>query len=55
MHHNQLTYSKYFYKFWQGEKLKLLYNPAAAQLVPSEEFGIAFNGNVLPAKYLDSL
>ncbi|KAG2379757.1 uncharacterized protein HKW66_Vig0165360 [Vigna angularis] len=27
-----------------GEKLKLLYNPAAAQLVPSEEFGIAFNG-----------
>ncbi|QCE02121.1 uncharacterized protein LOC114166102 [Vigna unguiculata] len=27
-----------------GEKLKLLYNPAATQLVPSEEFGIAFNG-----------
>ncbi|KAL9304527.1 hypothetical protein ACSQ67_021790 [Phaseolus vulgaris] len=27
-----------------GEKVKLLYNPAATQLVPSEEFGIAFNG-----------
>ncbi|CAJ1951295.1 unnamed protein product [Sphenostylis stenocarpa] len=27
-----------------GEKLKLLYNPAATQLVPNEEFGIAFNG-----------
>jgi hypothetical protein len=31
----------------QGEKLKLFYNPAAAQLAPSEEFGIAFNGNFL--------
>jgi hypothetical protein len=31
----------------QGEKLKLFYNPAAAQLAPSEEFGIAFNGNLL--------
>lgn len=27
-----------------GEKLKLFYNPDAAQLAPSEEFGIAFNG-----------
>nr|ACJ84550.1 unknown [Medicago truncatula] len=27
-----------------GEKLKLFYNPAAAQLAPNEEFGIAFNG-----------
>ncbi|KAK2378637.1 post-illumination chlorophyll fluorescence increase [Trifolium repens] len=27
-----------------GEKLKLFYNPAAAQLTPSAEFGIAFNG-----------
>ncbi|TKY64573.1 hypothetical protein E2542_SST14471 [Spatholobus suberectus] len=27
-----------------GEKLKLFYNPAATQLAPSEEFGIAFNG-----------
>jgi hypothetical protein len=31
----------------QGEKLKLFYNPAAAQLTPSAEFGIAFNGNLL--------
>ncbi|KAL5072455.1 hypothetical protein RYX36_011439 [Vicia faba] len=27
-----------------GENLKLFYNPAAAKLAPSEEFGIAFNG-----------
>ncbi|KAK7294081.1 hypothetical protein RJT34_16964 [Clitoria ternatea] len=27
-----------------GEKLKLFYNPAATQLAPNEEFGIAFNG-----------
>ncbi|GMY34050.1 protein POST-ILLUMINATION CHLOROPHYLL FLUORESCENCE INCREASE, chloroplastic isoform X1 [Fagus crenata] len=27
-----------------GEKLKLFYNPAANNLVPNEEFGIAFNG-----------
>ncbi|XP_004506951.1 protein POST-ILLUMINATION CHLOROPHYLL FLUORESCENCE INCREASE, chloroplastic [Cicer arietinum] len=27
-----------------GEKLKLFYNPAASQLVPNEEFGVAFNG-----------
>ncbi|KAL1292763.1 hypothetical protein HN51_053327 [Arachis hypogaea] len=27
-----------------GEKLKLFYNPAAAQLAPNEEFGVAFNG-----------
>ncbi|KAI4329346.1 hypothetical protein L6164_021620 [Bauhinia variegata] len=27
-----------------GEKLKLFYNPAATQLTPNEEFGIAFNG-----------
>lgn len=27
-----------------GEKLKLFYNPAATNLVPNEDFGIAFNG-----------
>lgn len=27
-----------------GEKLKLFYNPAAKNLVPNEDFGIAFNG-----------
>ncbi|KAM7254138.1 hypothetical protein ACFE04_031820 [Oxalis oulophora] len=27
-----------------GEKLKLFYNPAATNLKPNEEFGIAFNG-----------
>ncbi|KAF7814377.1 post-illumination chlorophyll fluorescence increase [Senna tora] len=27
-----------------GEKLKLFYNPAATQLAPNDEFGIAFNG-----------
>ncbi|GAA0157122.1 hypothetical protein LIER_14455 [Lithospermum erythrorhizon] len=27
-----------------GEKLKLFYNPAATNLLPNEEFGIAFNG-----------
>ncbi|KAJ4845519.1 hypothetical protein Tsubulata_013041 [Turnera subulata] len=27
-----------------GEKLKLFYNPAATNLTPNEEFGIAFNG-----------
>ncbi|KAJ1410103.1 hypothetical protein SESBI_22340 [Sesbania bispinosa] len=27
-----------------GEKLKLFYNPAATQLAPNEEFGVAFNG-----------
>ncbi|KAK3427700.1 hypothetical protein EUGRSUZ_F03876 [Eucalyptus grandis] len=27
-----------------GEKLKLFYNPAAAKLVPNEEFGVGFNG-----------
>ncbi|KAF3962139.1 hypothetical protein ACB098_05G066400 [Castanea mollissima] len=27
-----------------GEKLKIFYNPAANNLVPNEEFGIAFNG-----------
>lgn len=27
-----------------GEKLKLFYNPTAKNLVPNEEFGIAFNG-----------
>jgi len=67
---NQLPFSKKIYKFWQGEKLKLFYNPAATQLVPNEEFGIAFNGNfcnvtwfpknvifhiICKAEYLDSL
>nr|POF04953.1 hypothetical protein CFP56_18411 [Quercus suber] len=27
-----------------GEKLKIFYNPTATNLVPNEEFGIAFNG-----------
>lgn len=27
-----------------GEKVKLFYNPAAAKLVPNEEFGVGFNG-----------
>ncbi|XP_059642575.1 protein POST-ILLUMINATION CHLOROPHYLL FLUORESCENCE INCREASE, chloroplastic [Cornus florida] len=27
-----------------GERLKLFYNPAAAKLLPNEDFGIAFNG-----------
>lgn len=36
---------KYLYTFLQGEKLRLFYNPAATQLTPNEEFGVAFNGN----------
>ena len=31
-------------KNWQGEKLRIFYNPAAANLKPNEEFGIGFNG-----------
>ncbi|CAB4272826.1 unnamed protein product [Prunus armeniaca] len=27
-----------------GEKLRIFYNPAASNIVPNEEFGIAFNG-----------
>ncbi|KAG5523304.1 hypothetical protein RHGRI_035200 [Rhododendron griersonianum] len=27
-----------------GERLRIFYNPAAAKLVPNEEFGIGFNG-----------
>lgn len=44
---NHILVNIFFYKFWQGEKVKLFYNPAATQLAPSEEFGIAFNGNFL--------
>uniref|UniRef100_A0A7N2LMX7 PIFI-like Ig-like domain-containing protein n=2 Tax=Quercus lobata TaxID=97700 RepID=A0A7N2LMX7_QUELO len=29
-----------------GEKLTIFYNPTATNLVPNEEFGIAFNGNI---------
>jgi len=29
-----------------GRKDEAIYNPAAGKLVPNEDFGIAFNGNV---------
>lgn len=44
-----LAVATLFYRdclFWQGKKVKLFYNPAATKLVPNEEYGIAFNGNL---------
>lgn len=37
----------FFFFKWQGERLKLFYNPAANSMVPNEDFGIAFNGEFL--------
>jgi hypothetical protein len=30
---------------WQGEGLKIFYNPGTTELAPNEQFGIAFNGS----------
>jgi hypothetical protein len=30
---------------WQGEGLKIYYNPGTTELAPNEQFGIAFNGS----------
>lgn len=30
---------------WQGEGLKIFYNPGTTKLTPNEQFGIAFNGS----------